>query len=386
MRPRSFNLQITIFLLIRTAINTCIRMVGPFLLVFARGIGADMTSMATAVSASMAASAVGPFLAEIADRKGRKAGMLLGLVIFTLGVGLVIVWPAYAAFLLALLLASLGNNLFLAAVQAYVGDQIPYEKRGVTLSILEISWAGAFIAGVPLVGFLIARAGWESPFISLFILGVLSIIGVFLLVPDVPVEKNAGESLNGLRFKLILNTPAALFGLALGFLVITGNNVISMIFGVWMEEAYGLKIAAIGAAATVIGFAELAGEGTVGLVVDRFGKGRTIAVGLIINILSAILPFFIGGSVAGALVWLFIFYFSFEVTLVAAIPLMTEILPQARATLMAVFLAASSLGMATGEFLGPRLYTAGGFTANVVAAMLVNLLGLIILPKVRRSK
>jgi len=358
MRPRSFNLQITIFLLIRTAINTCIRMVGPFLLVFARGIGADMTSMATAVSASMAASAVGPFLAEIADRKGRKAGMLLGLVIFTLGVGLVIVWPAYAAFLLALLLASLGNNLFLAAVQAYVGDQIPYEKRGVTLSILEISWAGAFIAGVPLVGFLIARAGWESPFISLFILGVLSIIGVFLLVPDVPVEKNAGESLNGLRFKLILNTPAALFGLALGFLVITGNNVISMIFGVWMEEAYGLKIAAIGASATVIGFAELAGEGTVGLVVDRFGKGRTIAVGLIINILSAILPFFIGGSVAGALVWLFIFYFSFEVTLVAAIPLMTEILPQARATLMAVFLAASSLGMATGEFLGPRLYTA----------------------------
>jgi predicted MFS family arabinose efflux permease len=124
----------------------------------------------------------------------------------------------------------------------------------------------------------------------------------------------------------------------------------------------------------------------VGLVVDRFGKGRTITVGLIINILSAILPFFIGGSVAGALIWLFIFFFSFEVTLVAAIPLMTEILPQARATLMAVFLAASSLGMATGEFLGPRLYTTGGFIANVVAAMLVNLLALIILPKVRRSK
>jgi predicted MFS family arabinose efflux permease len=121
------------------------------------------------------------------------------------------------------------------------------------------------------------------------------------------------------------------------------------------------------------------------LVVDKFGKRRTIAAGFMVNIISAIIPFFIQGSIIGALIWLFIFYFSFEVTLVAAIPLMTEVLPQARATLMAVFLAASSLGMAAGIFFGPRLYEAGGFIANVIAAMLVNLLGLALLPRVRRT-
>jgi predicted MFS family arabinose efflux permease len=386
IKPHSFNLQVAAFLIIRTAINTSIRMVGPFLLIFARGVGADMTSMASAVSASMAASAVGPFLAEIADRRGRKAGMLLGLVIYTLGVGVMLVWPVYAAFLIALLLASLGNNIFLPAVQAYVGDRVPYEKRGVSLSILEVSWAGAFIVGVPVVGFLIARAGWQSPFLSLFVLGVLSILAVVFLVPNLSGESKKEDEFDSSRFKLIWHTPAALFGLALGFLVITGNNLISVIFGVWMEEAYGLKIAAIGAAATVIGIAELAGEGTVGLVVDKFGKRRTIAAGFIVNIISAVIPFFIGGSVVGALIWLFIFYFSFEITLVAAIPLMTEVLPPARATLMAVFLAASSLGMATGMFFGPRLYTAGGFTVNVIAAMMVNMLGLAMLTQVRRAK
>ena len=191
------------------------------------------------------------------------------------------------------------------------------------------------------------------------------------------------EAFNASRFLLILRSPAALFGLALGFLVIAGNNVISVIFGVWMEEAYNLKIAAIGAAATVIGVAELAGEGIVGAIVDRFGKRQTITAGFIVNILSAILPFFLSGSVTGALVWLFIFYISFEVTLVAALPLMTEVLPSARATLMAVFLASSSLGMAAGMFFGPRLYTTGGFTFNVIFAMLLNILGLIILPRVR---
>ncbi len=385
MKNKTFNLQIAVFLIIRTAINTSIRMVGPFLLVFARGLQADMTAMATAVSASMAASAIGPFLAEIADRRGRKTGMLLGLSIYTIGVGLVLVWPAYAAFLLALLLASLGNNIFLPAVQAYVGDRVPYEKRGITLSLLEVSWAGAFIVGVPLVGFLIPRAGWQSPFLSLFILGLLSIVGVAVLVPKLPAPEVNEGAIDRSRFNLILRTPAALFGLAMGFLVIAGNSMISVIFGAWLEQSYGLEIAAIGAAATVIGFAELAGEGVVAMIADRFGKRKTIAAGFIINILSASLPFLMGSTVTGALIWLFIFNFSFEVTLVASIPLMTEVLPPARATLMAVFLAASSLGMAAGMFMGPRLYTAGGFMVNVIAAMLMNALGLLILPRVHRA-
>ncbi len=385
MRTHHFNLQVAAFLIIRTAINTSLRMASPFLLIFARGVGADMTSMATAVSASMAASAVGPFLAEVADRRGRKTGMILGLCVYTAGVGLMLVWPVYTAFLIALLLASLGNNIFLPAVQAYVGDRISYNKRGLILSILEISWAGAFIVGVPVVGLLISNAGWQSPFLTLFIIGLLSIAAVWLLVPSLPAHEKT-ETISGSRFILILRSPAALFGLALGFLVIAGNNVISVIFGVWMEEAYSLQIAAIGAAATVIGLAELAGEGVVGAVVDRFGKRRTITAGFIVNILSTVLPFFIGGTVTGALIWLFIFYFSFEVTLVAALPLMTEVLPSARATLMAVFLASSSLGMAAGMFLGPRLYTAGGFSFNVIAAMLLNILGLAILPRVRRAR
>ncbi|MEI8133060.1 MAG: MFS transporter [Leptolinea sp.] len=384
MKRNHFNLQIAAFLIIRTVINTCLRMVGPFLLVFAKGVGSDINAMSAAVSVSFAAAAVGPFLAQIADRYGRKSGMLLGLVIFTTGVGLMLIWPVYMAFLIALLMASLGNNLFLSGIQAYISDMVPYEKRGFSLSLLEISWAGSFIVGVPVIGFLIARAGWQSPFLSLFVLGVLSIAAVALLFPHTPPLVRAVGDTDS-RFAIILRSPAALFGLAMAFLVIAGNNLISVIFGVWMEQSYGLKIAAIGAAATVIGFAELAGEGVVALVVDKLGKHRTIAIGFVVNIFSAVIPFFIQGSIVGALIWLFIFYFSFEVTFAAAIPLMSEVLPQARATLLAVFLAASSLGMAAGVFFGPRIYEAGGFTVNVIVAMLVNIIGLIMLPRVRRA-
>jgi hypothetical protein len=52
---------------------------------------------------------------------------------------------------------------------------------------------------------------------------------------------------------------------------------------------------------------------------------------------------------------------------------------------LSVFPAASSMGMAAGIRFGSRLSEAGGFTLNVIAAMLVNLFGLVMLPRVHRA-
>jgi len=78
-----------------------------------------------------------------------------------------------------------------------------------------------------------------------------------------------------------------------------------------------------------------------------------------------------------------LFYFSFEFALVSSLPLMTEILPAARATLLAANIALISLGRALGDVLAPRLYQWGkaslhlpgaGISANALAAILLNLL------------
>jgi DHA1 family inner membrane transport protein len=50
------------------------------------------------------------------------------------------------------------------AAQAYLGDAVPYERRGRVLSIIELPWSLSWFIGVPAAGYLIAAAGWRAPF------------------------------------------------------------------------------------------------------------------------------------------------------------------------------------------------------------------------------
>jgi predicted MFS family arabinose efflux permease len=156
------------------------------------------------------------------------------------------------------------------------------------------------------------------------------------------------------------------------------NEVINVIFGVWMEDSFGLRIASLGAAAALIGLAELGGEALTAGVTDRLGKPRAVAIGAVLNCLAALALPLLGRSLPGAAVSLFLFYFTFEFTLVSSIPLMTEILPNARATLMASNVASHSLGRALGALIATTLY-AQGIYANSLAAIVLNLLGLLCL-------
>jgi predicted MFS family arabinose efflux permease len=156
------------------------------------------------------------------------------------------------------------------------------------------------------------------------------------------------------------------------------NETIGIVFGAWMEDAFGLKIAALGAASAVIGLSELGGEGLVATIVDKLGKRRAIAVGIALNTLVSLLLPLLDFSVTGALVGLFFFYITFEFALVSAIPLMTELVPQARATLMAGNVAALSAGRMVGALLGPLLFEVG-ILANGTAAAVFDVLALVTL-------
>ena len=126
-----------------------------------------------------------------------------------------------------------------------------------------------------------------------------------------------------------------------------------------------------GASAAVLGVAELAGEGLVAGFSDRVGKRRAIMIGVGGNIVSLIALPLLGQSVAGALVGLFFFYISFEFAIVSSIPMMTEVVPGARAAMMGFFFTSASLGRAFAALLAIPLFGVG-FAASVLVAALFN--------------
>ena len=380
MNPR-LRFQVLAFVVTRTVLNTMHRMVYPFLPAIGRGLGVDLAALSLALTLRSLIGVFGPVMASVADSRGRKAGMLLGLVMFTLGVTLVAIWPIYPVFLLTLSLALLGKYIFDPAMQAYLGDRVLYQRRGLVLAVTELGWSSSFIAGVPIMGLLITRFGWSGPFPVLALLGLLvvGLLGWMLPRDPAPADGRPGMLAN---FRSVLNYRPALMGLWMGLLLSAANEVVNLVFGVWMEDAFGLKIAALGAASAVIGLSELGGESLAGGLTDRLGKPLALSAGILLNCLAALALPFMGQTLFGALAGLFLFYITFEFTLVSSIPLMTEILPSARATLMAGNVAALSLGRALGALIASPLYAMGlpdllpAFMPNVLAAVLFNLLAL----------
>jgi len=378
----SFIGQALIFAAIRLVLNTAHRMVYPFLAVFSRGLGVSLATISLAMTARGVIGAFGPFLAVIADRRGRKTGMLTGLGIFIAGTALVVFWPTFPGFLLALALTLLGKYVFDPSMQAYLGDRVPYQQRGRVIAVTEFGWSLSFIIGIPAMGFLIASQGWMAPYPLLMILGIISFISLIWLLPgDGKPTENRTPVLRNLR--AVLTYSPALAGLAIGLLISAANEIINLVFGIWLEDSFGLQIAALGAASAVIGFSELAGEGVSAAVTDRLGKPRAIGVGILANSIAALMLPFLGTTLAGAVIGLFFFYLTFEFTLVSTIPMMTEIMPSARATLMAANISFLSIGRALGAALATQMYV-HGLLINSLVVIILNLFALFALSQLRK--
>ena len=359
--------QLTLFLITRIILDTGFRMVYPFLPTFARALGVDISAISLAITARSSLGILSPFIGSAGDSMGRKSAMLMGLSIFAGGSLVVLLWPSYIGFLIALLLGSLGKVIFDPAMQAYLGDRVPYNLRGRAIAITEIGWSGAALVGLPIIGWIIYRSNWVAPFP---ILGILAALAAFFVWRAIPSDSAADSERPTLMHALrtILSRPSTLAALTVSLLINIGNESINVIYGLWLENSFGLQVVALGAASVLIGLAELSGVGLVARLTDQLGKIRALCLGIISITVACLLLPFLGVSLIPALIGLFLFYLTFEFTFVTLISLFTELEPSARATLMATSITAAAGGRALGALIGPALFDIHILASSVFGA------------------
>jgi predicted MFS family arabinose efflux permease len=377
--------QVMLFAVVRMIININTRMVYPFLNTFASGLGVDLVTISLAMTIRSVSGALSLFLTPVADRRGRKTGMLLGVAIFIVGAGLVMVWPSFTAFTIAISLTFLGMFVYLSSTQAYIGDRVRSGRRGTALGLIETGWGVSYIIGMPILGWMIDRYGWRAPFPFTAALGVLAFILILAFVPNYKPQQ---KLINGNVLKSILEVlkiPAARYGLLMSLMLISSNEVINLVFGVWLEVSFGLKLAALGAASAVIGISEISGESIGGVVSDKLGRERSIMLGMgLMLVVSAALPF-VGGTQAGALIGLFFFYLSYEFTFVSTLPFMTELVPEARGTMLGANVACLALGRMIGNLVSPFVFRVG-FWANALSAVIFVLIAFWALTRAKANR
>jgi predicted MFS family arabinose efflux permease len=368
--------QVALLTVNRTVMNTGFRMVYPLLPVFARGVGVEIGAIATILTFTQLIGLLAPVMGIIAERRSKRFNIVLGLAVNTIGLSMVFLIPGYAGLAVALILAAVGKNtLYDPAVQAYVGDRVPYQRRGLVMAIIEFSWSLAFLIGVPLMTWLIDLYDWRAPFAVVAALTGIGTVLLLVLLDVDETQKRKGTSFFG-DIRAAIATRTAIYGLILGLGISTGNQLITIVFGVWIEVSFGIALTALAAASAVIGGSELLGEGIVARFADSFGKQTLIAIGIIINIVaSALLPM-TGGALWMALTMLFVFYLGFEISLVATIPLASELAPAKRGMYMTLLVASFTLGRAIITQPSAWIFEAYGLWANAGLAIALNLMAL----------
>jgi predicted MFS family arabinose efflux permease len=351
-------------LLSRTTINSSFRIVYPFLPAISRGLGVPLMGVSFLLTLRALVGLSSPLFGPLSDRYGRRSLMLAGLGILAMGAALIAGWPIYGVAIVAFVLFGLSKTVYDPAMQAYLGDAVPYHRRGRVMGIAELSWSAAWLVGVPAAGFLIERAGWQAPFVALALLALVGLLFTWRLPPDQPQR----ASLAAPRWVLLRHNRSAWLGMAVGLLFMFAIENVFVVYGAWMEETFSLSVGALGLASIVIGIAEAVGEGFSAGLVDRLGKKRAVLGGLLLNAGGYLLLPLLSGNLVAALVGLFVLFIAFEFSIVSSFPLISELAPGARGTLMALNVAALSAGRMVGSLTAAPLWLRGGLGLNAVVS------------------
>lgn len=120
----------------------------------------NTTWTALAMAASTAAFA--PILGKLGDVIGRKATLLIGIAIFTLGNILTAIAPSLFFMIIARFIVGIGSAAIAPVVMSYIVTEFPREKIAKGFSLYMLISSSAVIFGPTLGGLLIEFYGWRA--------------------------------------------------------------------------------------------------------------------------------------------------------------------------------------------------------------------------------
>jgi len=368
----------------RLAINVSKRFPYPFVSSIGLAFGVSADSIQNVIALTNAAGLLSPLLGTVSEHYGKKAVMVGALLLMTVISILGALFSDYGVFVLVMFGFGLGKIIYDPTFQAYLGDIIHFSRRARVMGIAELSWALSLVIAAPVAGFLLDVSTMRAIFVFLALLLALSALALWLFVEahEKPKQQAAFRVMGPLAaMRVVSSYPPALFALFYTLCLTASHEIFYINYGLWMEDSFALALTALGAVTIVIAVAEVIGEMIVITLADRLGTKPTSMWGMM---LAAICFFFIpllNFSLPLAMFAIFIMFIAIETSIVSAIPLFSEILPDARAVMMSANVGSHSLGRVAGAAAGALIYklSGGNFLFIGIVAGSLGLLAVVVM-------
>lgn len=374
--------SVTILTIARVVVNATRRFPYAFLPTIARLLGVPLSNVQNVMSIQAGVGATSPLLGTLSERYGRKRVMMAMLMLIAIAGFLGSLAPQFWMFAGVMIVFGISKMIFDPTIHAYVGDRVPYRRRGFAVGVIELSWAGSLLIAAPVTGYLLDVSGIASVFLCIALSSLMVLGMVWQFIPtDAPSKTTSVKIITPMdSWRLMRNSPPAMGAVLFTILLSAANEIFFINYGAWMEVSFALVLTALGTVTIVIAVAEVCGELSVIGIADRFGKRRLTLIGVGVSSVMYIIIPQLTFSLPVALAGIFILFLSVETAIVAAIPLFTEVLPNARSVMLSSMIGAASGGRLLGALLGGFLYAqTNSFMTMGLVAMLIGLTALFML-------
>ncbi len=342
------------------AVNTGKRIFYPFAPAIARGLGINVSAVTGLIALNQATALIAPWIMVKAASYGHRATALaafLSAVILFTAMGLL---PFYLTIACGIFLLGLVKSIVDPTFQAMVGDHLPPEHRGKAVGMMEVSWSASTLIGIPVCGLIIQEFHWQTPFLALSLVSLLCLGAMVKVLPASPPRTAQAKPIGWTEWKALLKHPRIAALMVYSFCVCMANDNFFVTYGFWLEDSYGLSLAAIGLGTVFIGLAEILGELFMAFLADRLGMVRTLIWSTLFSALSFLVLLALDTELYQALAGLFLVFFFFEFSYVTSMGLTTEITDRDRGTVISVFFAVRGLGRVVGALSGGLCWNVSG--------------------------
>jgi len=313
---------------------------------YAEGLGATLSMVGLAVGTFSYVTALTmiPF-GMLSDRVGRRALLVIGLVIYTLAPLLYIVATDPIQLLLVRGIHGLASAAFIPAANAMVVDMSPPQKRGEALGWFTAATMLGFVFGPITGGFILSSYGYNATF---YACGLTSLLALLLILPWLrsmpgkPAQAEAGGSSWGWLWQW------RAFGALLTPLFITFGSGTIVAFMPLYGERVSVTAAQVGIIITAIYTSSVLLRAPAGRLSDRIGREAVILCGFIISA-AAIAFFSFLTSFSLLMIAGIVFGFGMGLAMPAAFALVADLAPlNARGLAMGTASTSLQAGLAIG--------------------------------------
>jgi DHA1 family inner membrane transport protein len=293
------------------------------------------------------------------DRIGRKPFLVVGSLVMGLSTLAAAIAPTFGLIVVGRIASGVGAAVIFPNANATIADTFPFRERGKAIATVIGMNTMASVIGVPIAGIVAEATSWR---VSVGLVGGLALVAalvLFLRMPNAPGTNR--ESRVRALYALILRDRSAVAAIGSSFLGALYWFTWATYLVVYFQRTFGLSQGLASTVALTQGLGVLIGSQIGGRLGDRSGHRRIVAGSVFVSgvllLLQTNLPLPLAAAAALNLLLSGVIGARFATNNT----LMTEQVPEARGTMLALSASVVSVAIVVGASIGGVVIDGPGF-------------------------